>query len=143
MAATTSTALKAYIEGLGLGISGYRDEVPEGAVLPYVRIHEAITVSQRSSGDFGDMNAKKHVREEAQLDLFQQHRDLTTDPDNTPVVEDYDLADQLVAKLHGAHLTVAPTHVFGVRVLNASRFPEPDENVVRHLITVTLDRALT
>lgn len=141
MAATSSGALKAFIEGLGLSLSAYRDKAPEEATLPYIRIREAITVSPRSSGDFGDANAKKHVSEEVQLDLFQDHRDL--DQADRPIIEDYDLADTLVAKLHGAHLAVAPTHVFGVRVLNSSRFPEPDENVVRHLITVALDRALT
>lgn len=143
MAATTAGALKAYIESLGLSLSAYRDEVPEEKSPPYVRIHEAISITPRQSGDFSDHTAQQHATEEAQLDLFQQARDLSQP--TRPVTENYGLADTLVAKLHGARLPVAPKHVYGVRVLNATRFPnapDDDDNVVRHLITVALDRAL-
>lgn len=137
MAATTAGALKAYIETLGLSLAVYRDKAPEDATGKYVRVHEAVTISPRQSGDFGDPNAGRQVTEEVQLDLFQPIRDA-----NLAVVEDYTLPDTLIRKLHGAHLTAAPKHVYGVRVLNSTRFPDDDENVARQLITVALDRAL-
>lgn len=136
--ATSSGALKQYIEAQGLGLSAYRDNAAEGAVLPYVRIHEEITKTPRRSGDFGDQAAEVLVTEEVQLDLFQPYKN-----DSNAVVEVYPLTDQLVRKLHGAHLASFYTkRVAGVRVLNSTRFLNEDENVVRHLITVALDRAL-
>lgn len=138
MASTTGGALKAYIESLGLGLSAYRDTIPEEATKPYVQIHEGIAISPESSGDFGDMNASIEVREEVQLDLYQAHRN-----DAGAIVESYTLPDALARKLRGAHLATAPKHVYGVRVLSGpNRFPDDDENVVRHLYTLALARAL-
>lgn len=141
MAASTSGALKAHIESLGLGLAGYRDAAPEDAALPYVRISEDIAQTIRQHGDFGAAGAAKACTEEVQLDLFQQRRD----PDTGAITESYTIKDALVAGLHGAHLTAAPKHAYGLRVLSATRFPpapDDDTNVVRHLITVALDRAL-
>lgn len=138
MAASTAGALKAYIETLGLGIAVFRDRVGQDATLPYSRIQEAITMTPRQSGDFGDTNRDALVTEEAQVDLWQQHRNPTTNA----VTEDYTLQDTLAHKLHGARLTAAPKRVYGVRVLGVNRGVDSDANTVHHQITVALDRAL-
>lgn len=138
MAATSAGALKAHIESLGLGLPAYRDRAPQDAALPYAVIREAVTATVRRHGDFGDINASRAVTEEVQIDLWQQARD----PESNAVTESYTLPSAVFRNLHGARLPAAPTHVHGVKVLGMTRFPDPDARLVRHLITVQLDRAL-
>ena len=138
MAASSSGALKAKIEALGLSLSAYRDNPPEGQALPYVTIHEWISVTTDESGDNGDGATG---RELVQVDLWQQYRDPTT----KALTESYTLAGDLAQGLHGAQLAnVGDSRVYGCRVRDAVRLLEPDgENkVVHHAITVELSRVL-
>lgn len=138
---TTSGALKQYIEGLGLELAGFRDRAPNADTpLPYVRVTEAISITPRRSGDFGDPGAAVQVTEEVQLDLFQQWK---VSLEDKTVVEDFTLAERLVRRLHGADLSgVYTKRVYGVRVLTSTRLLNEEKNEVRQLITVALDRAL-
>ncbi|OPC79937.1 hypothetical protein B4N89_02340 [Embleya scabrispora] len=138
MAATTAGAIKAHVEALGLSLPMFRDGPRPGQPLPYGVVTEGISIAQplSSRGDFGDPDAEVVVTEQVQVDLIQQARDSAGR--NT---ERYDLPGLLYRGLHGAQLTQAPGHVYGVRVLSMGRDPIVD-NVVRHVLQLQLDRDL-
>lgn len=138
MAATTAGALKALIEGLGLGISAYRDRAPEGAALPYVTIVEGISLVPDGTVTAFEEGGDPGVREVAQVSLWQQYRD----PVTNAITESFTLPPALIRGLHGAVLTASPTHAFGCRMVSALRLLEEDENLVHHPITVRIDRIL-
>lgn len=151
MAANTGNAVKAYLETLGLGVSVYRDAAPKNTPLPYILVHEGISlVSEPKFNSFDD--AEGHVRELVQVDVWQMWRNLRTDE----IVESYTLPDAVVKGLHGARLSAAPTHVAGVTVQEVVRTvgnPSPtardgapargEEDKVRHAITIEVRRTLT
>ena len=146
MAATTSGALKAYIEGLGLGLTVYRDaaprrddpsgrHVPLGGY-PLVTIREAIAVTWDQVGDLGDAAADQTVRELAQVDLWQSWRDGTG-----KAAESYTLPSALARKLRGAKLVpIGTASVYMVGVSSMVRLLEEANNVVHHAITCTVYR---
>lgn len=134
MAATTSGALKAYLEAQGLGVSVYRDRAPEGTALPYITVSEAVSITVDQSGDFGATTTLTAV-EDAQVDVWQAERNGLTG-------ESYTLVPAVLRALHGANLTAAPTHVYGVRVTGDVRLVEPDNNIVHEAITVEIHRVL-
>ena len=138
MALSSANALKAKIESLGLSLSAYRDAPPPEQALPYVTIHEWITVTTDESGDNG---ANPTGRELAQVDLWQQH----LDPDTETLVESYTLASDLARGLHGAQLAnVGDKRIYGCRVRDAVRLLEPNDEggLVHHALTVELSRVL-
>lgn len=139
MAATTSGAIKAHLESLGLGVPVFRDGPRPGQRLPYIVVTEAVSIapSTTAAGDFADPDAGVVVSEQAQVDVVQEGRTATG-----ANAERYDLPPRVWRALHGAQLVAAPTHVYGCRVLTMTRQPIAD-NVVRHILTVQLDRALT
>lgn len=146
MSATTSGALKAHIEGLGLHLSVFRDAAPPDQPLPFAVVQESISNVPERDGDYGDHEVSHGTAEEAQVSLFQQWR--TTDG---RAAENYRLADTLVAMLHGAQLRDAPTRVYGVRVNGRVRVPpRPTSaaegpngaNVVQDTIMLTIRRNL-
>lgn len=138
MAATTAGAIKAFIESLGLGVSVYRDGPRPGQGLPYIVVTESISTvpSVSAAGDYGDPDASVVVSEQVQVDIVQAARDSAGRN-----VERYDLPPLVYRALHGAQLTAHPTHVYGCRVLSMGR-DEIEDNIVRHVITAQLDRAL-
>lgn len=89
MAQTTSGALKAKIESLGLSISAYRDQAPPGQALPYVVIQEAVTTAPDPMED-GQLTTGA---EAVQIDVWQEMGS-----------ETYTLVPGLLAGLHGAQL---------------------------------------
>lgn len=137
MAASMAGAVKAFAEGLGLGVSFYRDTAPEGESYPYGTIREQIAlVPETAFSQYDDVDG--HVRELVQVDLWQQKKD----PATGARVEDFTLADRLVNGLRGAQLPDAPYPVSGVEVLGAPRIPDPDANVVHHALTIAVHRTL-
>lgn len=128
MAATSSGAVKAFLEAQGLGVAVYRDVAPASAVLPYVTVQEGISLVPEDHGDHG---ADAAVTELVQVDLWQAQG-----------AETYTLPDAVVGALHGAVLTQHPKHVYGCVVRSAVRLIEPKTNDVHLAITTALRRAI-
>lgn len=131
MAATTSGALKAYLESLGMGLQWYRDGAPKGTKMPYGVITEDIGSTEEAFGDFGDPNADVPVQELVQLDLYELARSGPSAGGATPVAESYTARDTISRRLRGVRLpAIAGRRVYGVKVQTRQRFPITD-NVVR------------
>jgi hypothetical protein len=137
--ATLTGALKPIIEAAVPTVTVYRGEAPEGAAMPHVVIRERISLVPRANGDFGKASAERWAAEEIQVDVWQQFRT----PSTLAIVEDPDLADGVWKALHGAVIgAAAPTQVMGVRVTGSRRLPDPDPNVRRDVLSVTVERTL-
>jgi hypothetical protein len=139
MSATTAGALKAFLEGAGLGVPVYRDGAPTGSRPPYIAITEGIGYAPRLDGDTADPAAVRTVTEAVQVDLVQPGR--VPAGAGAAVSESYTLPGQLARALHTARLPAAPTRVYGVRVSAGRRWP-PAGNVVRHTYDVIVERVL-
>jgi len=145
MAATSSGALKAYVEGLGLGISSYRDTAPDGAALPYVVIHEAIALVPGTGDSPWDNAGKPPFKETVQVSVWQRRKKTTTD---NSLGESLTLVPTLTKALHGAKLPTSgnaapPTHWWGVRVTQAApRMVDDSLNLVHVPISLVVDRDL-
>jgi hypothetical protein len=147
MSATTSGAIKAYLEGQGLGIAVYRDLAPQGARLPFATVQEAISTTLDSSGDVGDPDRQVTVREDAQVTVWQPFRA----PDGTSG-ESPTLVRDVIHALHGARLVTSPTTVYGCLVTFRTRRPRVDApgtgeaddgaNLIQDVLTLTLRRNL-
>lgn len=137
MSATSAGAIKAYIETLGLGLPVFRDRAPDNQALPYITITEAISiVPEPAFNSYDDPDG--HVRELAQVDLWQQWRH-----EGGGVAENYSLPDALTKALDGRRTTTAPTWVGGMTVTGVVRLLELDINTVHVAITVEIRRTLT
>lgn len=135
MAATTAGAVKAFLEGQGLGIAVYRDQAPNGAAKPYVTVVEAlVVVPDGVSTAYTD----RGVIETAQVSVWQQWKD----PATGALTESPSLAAAVVSALDGAVLATHPQHVYGCRVADHRRLLEQENNVVHHPITLELVRNL-
>lgn len=133
MAATTAGALKAFIEGLGLSLSAYRDEAPAGTTRPYVTILEEFPLVADPSED----GVAATVVETAQVDLWQDWHDPTTGGR----AESYTLAPALRRGLDGARIGVIGTALaYTALVRHVMRMVEPAENLVHHALTVEVHR---
>ena len=147
MAATAAGAIKAYVEGLGLGLSVYRDGAPKdaegniAAAYPHAVVQDGIATTPQAHGDYDDPTGHQATTELVQVDLYQLARRL--DPatqGRTVVAERYDLPDALAAALTGTGIQQhAPWRVYGTRVQSGQRWPVED-NVVRHTWTVAIER---
>ena len=51
MAATTSNAIKAFLESVPIGVSVYRDRAPANLAPPYITVAEAVAVTTDPSED--------------------------------------------------------------------------------------------
>lgn len=122
MAATTSGALKAYVEGMGLGLPVFRDGVPtdrqgQQMLPPYMVVHEGLAVVPLSFGDFGDPARDFTVTELVQLDLWEPARTPGGQaPGQATAGEVYTRPRSLLRGLDGATLPASPTRVWSVRV---------------------------
>lgn len=134
MASTTAGAVKALVESLGLSLSAYRRRVPDGTTLPYVRISERIALTPSDADNAFNSDDSPFV-EQVQVDLFQQEHD------DDGRVESYTLPDALARGLHGARLS-GPTHVYGCRVVQGPLELPDEENLVRHVLTLEVNRNL-
>lgn len=154
MSATTSGAVKAYLESLGVpGLSVYRDRAPQDATLPLANVQERIALTLDQDGDLMDPDADRGCLEQCQVAVFQAWRD--ADGRNA---ESYTLVPQIVRALHGSQLlTTGPNlpnaRVWGVRVRGVTRIPQIDgpgstgdsadrANIVQDVITLDVRRDL-
>ncbi|MFF5801596.1 hypothetical protein [Streptomyces albogriseolus] len=142
MAASTSSAIKAYLEGLSFGVPVFRDGPRTKQAPPYVVVQEGLPAARNltASGDFGDPDAEIPIVETVVVDLVQQAR-VQTGPKTTRVTERYGLAEAIGAALHGCRLSASPAPVTAVRLVDIDRIPIQD-NRVRHSITVEVHRTL-
>lgn len=138
MAASTAGAIKALVEGAGLGVPAYRDEAPAHSTLPYVTIIERIALIPDGIDGRFDRDSGPHTgRETVQVDLWEQWRN----PSTGAVSESYTLSDALTRLLDGAALPVAPTLVWGVKFISSRRLPpELEANLVHTALTLEIVR---
>jgi hypothetical protein len=131
LAATSSGALKATIEGLGFGISAYRDQPPPGQALPYVVIQERVAMTPDPLED----GALSTGTESVQVDLYE-----------TLGAETYAILPGILAGLHGSRLTasakIGTKLVYVCLVRNVNRVVDLQMTQVRHIIDVDLEREL-
>jgi hypothetical protein len=145
MAATTSGAIKAYLEGLeglGFGVPVFRDGARPGPALPYIVVTEGVSMgtAPAGNGDYGDPDARLQVIELVTVDLVQQAR-IRTGAGTTRSAERYGLAEALAHALNVATLPAHPARVTAVRVQDVDRIPIAD-NEVRHAIHIAVHREL-
>ncbi|MFD9915630.1 hypothetical protein [[Kitasatospora] papulosa] len=141
MAATTSGAIKARLEGLQFGVPVFRDGPREGQAPPFVVVTEALSVGMdTANGDFGDPDAEITIIEKVAVDLIETARTKAT-AGTARAVERYGLAESIAHALHGHALPAHPARVTAVRVVDLDRFPIKD-NRVRSSITVEIHRVL-
>lgn len=141
MAATTSGAIKARLEGLQFGVPVFRDGPREGQAPPFIVVTEALGISMdTANGDFGDPAAELTIVEKASVDLIETARARAT-AGTARAVERYGLAEAIAHALHGHALPAHPAKVTAVRVTDIDRFPIAD-NRVRASITLAIHRVL-
>lgn len=140
MAQTTSAALKALIESLGLGLSADRDRPSQGATRPYVTIEEEIALVPDPLEDGGPGTA----RETVQVDLWQDYRDIVpTSPTYGNLKESYTLAPALKRGLHGARFqSLGTSIVYMALVRHSVRSVDEANNIVHTAITLEVFRQL-
>ena len=136
MAATISGALKALIESLGLSLPAFRDLAPKGQSYPYASIQEGIDIGSEPTANV--YSGDRGVVETAQVTLWDQLQS----PNSHAQTESYTLPDALHAGLNGARLPMAPSKVYGLKVVGRVRLPNRDTGVVQHVYTVQIKRNL-
>lgn len=141
MAATTSGAVKAYVESLGLNVPVFRDGPRPDQAPPYCVVTEGINagLAPNGNGDWGDPNAPVEIIENITVDLVQHAR--IKDGTGTRNAERYGLAETIGHRLNGATLPAHPAPVTAVRLQDIDRIPIAD-NIVRHAIHITVTRRL-
>lgn len=133
-AASTSGAIKQFLEAQGLGISVYRDRAPQGAAPPYVTVSEAVAITP----DVLEDGAASTVREEVTVDVWMPWRTSTGG-----IAESYTLPGAVAKALQGQALPAAPTRAYAVIVHRVGpRLPDEEENVVHVPIQADVWRAL-
>lgn len=137
MSASTGGAIKAKLEAAGLGVPVYRDSAPPAAAMPYIVVHECITLSPDRAFNPRD-DAAAHVTEEVQVSVWQQRRDPTT----SAVTESYTLPDAVCAALHGSRLPTLPTYGGHTRMTGRTRIFEDDGTVIHDPISIEVRRTL-
>jgi hypothetical protein len=136
VSATTAGALKAKIESLGLSISAYRDQAPEGTALPYVTISEAIAVVP----DLLEDGAASTGKETVSIDVWQKWK---TVPGGNTLAESPTLPGAIVRGIHAQSLGTAPTRAYAVIVNRLGpRLAEEESNITHTVIQATVWRTL-
>jgi hypothetical protein len=140
MSATTSAAVKAWLETQSLGVPVYRDEAPSEAGYPRVVVHDGISRRPAFADNAQWADADHPIVELVQVDIWQRKRG-----DDDAKLEDPTLEPRVFRALHGCRLATAPTHVFGVQVQSSVRLLEgeqPSQQIVHDALTVRVDRNL-
>jgi hypothetical protein len=136
VSATTAGALKSKIESLGLSISAYRDQAPEGTALPYVEISEAIAVVPDALEDGAASTGKETVS----INVWQKYK---TTPGGNVLAESPTLPGAIVRGIHGQTLATAPTRAYAVIVHHLGpRLIEEEPNITQTVIQATIWRVL-
>lgn len=134
MAASTAGAIKAYLEGRGLGLPWFRDRAPKNLAYPFGTITEELSLTIVRRADAAD--------ELVQVSLWQYLRWPEGHARAGKVAEDSVLVRALQAALRGATLAAAPTLTYQANLEGSVRLPEPDNNLVQHALTVRVHREL-
>lgn len=137
LAASTGGALKAALEGAGLGVPWFRDRAPKDQPYPYGVVREEL--------DLGMVSRADAVAELVQVDLWQYARwpkGVELPKVAGKVAEDSGLVRRLQAFLRGAQLPAAPTMTYRAVLQGSVRLTEPDNNLVHHALTVRVHRDL-
>lgn len=142
MAATTSGAVKAYLEGLAFGVPVFRDGPRDGQAPPFIVVTEAspVGLDAAGNGDYGDPDTPLMVNETVTVDLVQNAR-LKVGGAQTRSVERYGLAEAVAHALNACTLPAHPAPVTAVRVTGMDRYPIAD-NRIRHSIQLAVHRQL-
>jgi hypothetical protein len=138
MALTSAGALKAYIEGLGLSLSAYRDFAPVSATRPYITIHESLAIAPETL--HGPDSAQVGV-EIAQVDVWYPLRAA----DTGATADAPSTVASLVRSLQGASIPQygSPLKmVYACLVRNVNRLVELQNDLVGYHITLHLWREL-
>lgn len=148
MSLTTSSALKAFLEAQGLGISVYQDQVPPTTSRPYISVDEAVALSPDPTED----GALVSVVEEVAVNLWMDYKNVTGGTVNGVAaggrLESPTLPGAVVKVLgSGIRLSTSPTLVYGVLVKRAGpRILEREENngggIVHFVIQLDIFRNL-
>lgn len=137
IAATTAGALKAHLEAQGLGISVYRDLAAPTVARPYLTVQEGVSITPDVFPQWDD--PEEHVSELAQVDVWQDARNQTTNA----VTESYTLVDAVHRALAGVSLTATRTgRPAYCTVVGRVRLFERDQNLIHDAITVRVRRTL-
>jgi len=143
LSATTSGAIKAFLEAQGLGVTVYADKAPvntrlvkaDGTASPYVVVHEGIAVVPDKLED----GAASTAVEQIQVEVWMPIRNLQSGAR----LESTTLAQAVAARLIGSRLATAPKVVYGTLVtLIGPRLVTDEDNVVRVPITAEIYRVL-
>jgi len=141
MAATTSGAIKARLEGLQFGVPVFRDGPRPGQAPPFIVVTEALGIAlDTGNGDFGDPDAEVGIVETAAVDLIEYAR-TKENAVKARAMERYGLAETIARALHGHGLPAHPAKVTAVRATEIDRFPISN-NRVRASIKVLIHRTL-
>ncbi|MFD5938276.1 hypothetical protein [Streptomyces griseus] len=141
MAATTSGAIKARLEGLQFGVPVFRDGARPKQAPPFVVVTEALGIAlDTANGDFGDPDAEVNIIETVAVDLIEYARS-KENAEKARAMERYGLAETIARALHGHALPAHPAKVAAVRATEIDRFPIAD-NRVRASIKVQIHRVL-
>jgi hypothetical protein len=142
MAATTSGAIKAFVEGLGLSLPAFRDGPRPGQAPPYAVVTEgqSIGLAPTGNGDYGDPTADVQITEVVTVDIVQ-HARVKTGAQTARNVERYGLVETVAHRLHCCTLPAHPARITAVRVQGIDRLPITD-NIARSTIQLAITRSL-
>jgi hypothetical protein len=129
MAATSGSALKALIEGLGLQLAAYYRRAPSGETMPYVSIRGPVTAIPDAMEDHQLSTGTESMQVELWEAAGQQ-----SEPRH----------EGLLAGLHGAQLPNVGTNkrVYTTLVRHFQSVDDPEAGRVRFIIDVDLLRQL-
>lgn len=142
MAATTSGAIKTYVEGLGLSLPVFRDGPRPEQAPPFAVVTEgqSIGFAANGNGDYGDPTAVPQITEIATLDIVQRAR-VKSGEATARNVERYGLVEAVAWHLNACTLPAHPARVTAVRVQGIDRLPIAD-NIARSTIQLAITRSL-
>jgi len=100
----------------------FRDQAPTGATLPYVTFFE-LPGSPILNGDAAAMTWTRGV----QFSLWQTTKD-----------ESRTLTKNFIATLNGARLVVPGVSIYGCRVADTNRIPDPSAPLVQDAVTLQI-----
>lgn len=142
MAATTSGAIKAYVEGLGLNLPVFRDGPRPEQAPPYAVVTEgqSIGLAPNGNGDYGDPDAPIEIVEVVTVDVVQRAR-VKAGAATAQNTERYGLVEAVAARLNGCTLPAHPARITAVRMQGIDRLPIAD-NIARSTIQLAITRTL-
>jgi hypothetical protein len=146
VAASTSGALKQFLDGQSLGISVYRDQAPDGTPKPYLTVSEAVAIVPDKLEDGAPSTVKEHVTVDVWMDWKNIGSTVLNGVNPGGILESYALPGAIAKALQGSRLLPSgtgapPTTVYAAIVRSIGpRLVERDENLVHIPIWVELWR---